>query len=92
MKKQNLVSEVDAVINILKAELVKGDAFSKVYDSLLSVYEDAREKLEDDPDYDGSDLAGRTKKYVSKVSEEKANQELVEALWKVESLLKVMNR
>ena len=92
MNKQNIVGEVDEVINILKAELVKGDSLCKVYDSLLSAYEEAHDKIVNNPEYEGEDLAGMTNKYVTRVSEDQVNKELVEALWKVESLLKVMNR
>ena len=92
MNKQTIIGEVEEVINILKAELVKADSFIKEYDSMLSTYEEAHDKIMNDPEYEGDDLAGITKEYMDRVTEEKANNDLVEALWKVESLLRVMNR
>ncbi|MBE5958985.1 MAG: hypothetical protein E7254_09025 [Lachnospiraceae bacterium] len=92
MNRDTMIAEIEEVIDILKAEIIKDDSFIKVYDSLLATYENAQNKIMKNPDYKCEDLVGMTNKYVTKVKEENASKDLVEALWKVESLIKVMYR
>jgi hypothetical protein len=92
MNKDTIMAEIENVIVLLKEKKKLNDEFKSVYKSFLSIYEDAYKKLKKSSDYKCEDLSGRTSEYVTIVTEEKADKELVEAFWKVESLMKVLYR
>ncbi len=92
MNKDNIMTEIRCLIDIVKEKKNNDDEFKDVYKSFLSIYEDAYKELKKNSDYKCEELVGRTSEYVTIVTEERADKELVEALWKVESLMKVMFR
>ena len=92
MTKKQLIKQVELVINMLKAEIKKDDSSSNVYKVFLERYKETLKKLKSDEDFVGGDISGCTQEYVDSLIEQEANKDLVEALWKAESILLVLRR
>ena len=91
MTKSSFAEQIDVVIDLLSSEMAKGNMGGGTFDAILASYEKAKEKLQTDPDYDGFDVSGGTQMYVTGVGEDNVDRDVVEALWKAESQVKVLN-